>query len=150
MSLTAAIVPLIAILLFLQMAIKAVAAWEEANSGMTTIKAARGSVSGTVITWSTPETLSAGGSISLNARVAISSDGSTAIVVWQAFEGSTYLIKSAIVLTSQAEAPYFGSAVQISATESPIEPIVALSSDGQGAVAVWKAMTVLIIEQELL
>jgi len=114
---------------------KAMVVWS--NNGI--IQSRAGEMAGAGYSEWSPVTnvLSEAGRIASSPRIANSSDGTKATVVWYRLDGSDYRVQ-AIPLTRSGWAVYQGAVKDLSAPgQDAYYPQIALSSDGTKATAVW-------------
>ena len=116
---------------------RATAVWSRSNGTNFIAQSASATISAGTATWSAVTDLSATGGGTAGTRIVLSSDGTRATAVWHRNNGTNAVVQSASATISAGTATW-GSVTDLSAPgQDALIPVIALSSDGTQATAVW-------------
>jgi hypothetical protein len=101
------------------------------------IQSASGVIAGTTATWGSPVNLSSGSSLGyFDQQVGLSSDGTRATAVWAEGMLGGHIRSASATVTGTAAT--WGGWVNLATVDTPLDPVLGVSADGTGAVAVWR------------
>lgn len=134
--------PIISLLEDTQIAISAdgtmaTAIWADTPGSNKIVMSNSAAIAGNTATWGTAIDLSATGNDAKNPDLALSSDGTKAIVIWARFNGSNSIAQS-INATIAGNLAAWGTVADVSSLgQDTYDSEVALSADGTIATAIW-------------
>lgn len=114
---------------------KAILVWGQYDGSDYFIRSKTATISGNIATWSDVTELATSGSILSSPHVALSDDGSQAIVIW--LDSSTVVVKSKTASISANTATWSSESTLSAGSTNTFYPQVALSADGSQAIALW-------------
>lgn len=124
---------------------RAYAVWTVPATGGSIVYAATAAVVGGSPSWTSPVALSAAGQNAAFPRLAVTGDGTTAIAAWTRFDGTSWIIQTALA-SAEGGNPLWRPSVDVASTAltsrslvhaGAARPEVAISADGSTAFIVW-------------
>ena len=113
------------------------AIWKRENGTNSIIQSASVTISGGAAAWGTTSDISMAGQSAFGPQLALSPDGNKAIAVWHRYNGSNYIVQSAIGVISGNTAVWSAASDLSAPGQSAMYAQVAISSDGTKATAMW-------------
>jgi len=116
---------------------KATAVWRGSDGSNTIIQSASATLIGSNATWSAVTDLSVAGQNASRSRVALASDGTMAMAIWDRSDGLNYIIQSSAAAISGNIASWSSVTDLSVAGQNALSPNIALSTNGENASAIW-------------